>query len=337
MTLYVSLDDIWFNNNKLLDLTSEFVQKGGKFLFLDEVHKYEGWKQELKNIYDLYPFLNIVFTGSSLLEIIDSGADLSRRAVIYNLQGFSFREYLSVETGKTFEKLSLNQILKNHLAESALINKQVKPFQYFESYLKQGYYPYYQEQQDLYELRVGQVINMIMEIELPLLRNIEIGYVNKLKQLLMIIAESVPFMPNVSKLSERIGINRATLLSYLFYLEEIELTRNLFRNAKGISKLQKPAKIYLNNTNLIFVLANQNANPANRRETFFANQVGYAHNLLYTEQGDFLINEEITIEIGEKNKTNKQIKDKKETYIAADNIEYGFGDKIPLWLFGFLY
>jgi len=336
-TLYVSLDSVWFSNHSLLNLVSEFEQKGGKYLFLDEVHKYENWSQELKNIYDTYPLLKIVFTGASLLEILNARADLSRRAVIYTMQGFSFREYLSVETGMVFEKLSLGQILNNHLAEATKINEKIRPFQYFDNYLKHGYYPFYREQPDLYPMRLGEVVNMMLEVELPLLRNVEIAYISRIKQLLVIIAESVPFIPNISKLSEKINLNRATLLSYFHYLDEIGLIRNLFRETHGITKLQKPAKVWLENTNLAYLLAQKNANEGNLRETFFANQLSYRHHLLYTEKGDFLIDEKYTFEVGGKNKTDKQIKSVKNAYIVADEIEYGFANKIPLWLFGFLY
>lgn len=336
-TLYVSLDSVWFSHHSLLDLVREFEQKGGKYLFLDEVHKYENWTQELKNIYDTYPLLKIVFTGSSLLEILNARADLSRRAVIYTMQGFSFREYLSIETGMSFEKLTLEQILNNHQNEVSKINEKIRPFQHFDNYLKQGYYPFYREQPDLYPMRLGEVVNMMLEIELPLLRNVEIAYISRIKQLLVVIAESVPFIPNISKLSEKINLNRATLLSYFYYLDEIGLTRNLFRETHGISRLQKPAKVWLENTNLAFLLARENANEGNLRETFFANQLGYRHHLLYTEKGDFWVDEKYTFEVGGKNKTDKQIKSVENAYIVSDNIEYGFGNKIPLWLFGFMY
>ncbi len=253
------------------------------------------------------------------------------------MQGFSFREYIGLETGIIFKQLSLNQLIENHLKEASLINEVIKPFQYFDQYLKQGYYPFYKEQPELYQIRLGEVINMILEIELPLLRAVELSYIRKVKQLLVIISESVPFIPNVSKLSEKIGINRATLLSYLHYLDEIGLTRNLFKDANGISRLQKPSKIYLENTNLIFTLSKENANVGNIRETFFANQLAYHHQLSYTENGDFLIDEKYTFEIGGKNKNDRQIKESLNAFVAADDIEYGFKNKIPLWLFGFLY
>lgn len=336
-TLYVSLDDIWFNHHSLIELIRDFERQGGRYLFLDEVHKYSEWAQELKNIYDSYPNLKIVFTGSSLLEILNARADLSRRAVVYTMQGFSFREYIGVESGTLLKPLSLDQILENHIEVTQQINDKIKPFQYFESYIKHGYYPFYKEELDLYEMRLGEVVNMILEIELPLLRNVDMAYVTKVKQLLVIIAESVPFVPNVSKLSDKIGINRATLLSYLNYLDEIGLTHNLYKDAHGISKLQKPSKVYLENTNLIFLLARNNANIGNLRETFFSNQLSYRHSLGYTDLGDFLVDGQFTFEIGSKGKGHKQIKTVANSYVVADDILYASQNKIPLWLFGFLY
>ncbi|MDF2518662.1 MAG: family ATPase [Sphingobacterium sp.] len=335
--LYVSLDAVWFNNRSLLDLVYEFDQKGGKYLFLDEVHKYEGWAQLLKNIYDDYPEMKIVFTGSSLLEILNARADLSRRAIVYKMQGFSFREFLSLETNATFPVFSLDQLLQEHNNLAYEINDLVKPFQYFEKYLTYGYYPYYQEQLDLYAMRVMAVISMILEIELPLLRNVDIAYVTKIKQLLVIIAGSVPFVPNVSKLSEKIGISRTTLLSYLHYLDEIGLTHNLYKVGEGISQLQKPSKIFLENTNLSFLFAHENVNRGNLRETFFVNQLVFQHQVNFTDQGDFIVDEKYTFEIGGRNKPNKQIQGIENAYIAADDIEFGHQNKVPLWLFGFLY
>jgi predicted AAA+ superfamily ATPase len=336
-TLYVSLDSIWFSNNTLINLADDFVKKGGEYLFLDEVHRYDNWSQELKNIYDDYPMLKVVFTGSSLLQILNARADLSRRAITYTMQGLSFREYLSIETGQHFDKLTLESILSNHSKESALITAKVKPLYYFDRYLKQGYYPFYKEELDLYVPRLEEVINMMLEIELPLLRGLDLAYVHKIKQLLLIISESVPFIPNVSKLSTKIGIARSTLLLYFHYLDEIGLTINLFKESGGISKLQKPLKVYLENSNLMYALTSSAANTGNIRETFFANQLGYGHKIMYSDKGDFLINEKYVFEIGGKDKSRKQIEGIENSFIAADDIEYGFQNKIPLWLFGFLY
>lgn len=336
-SLYISLDTFGFKDRTLVGLADEFVRNGGKYLFLDEVHKYENWAQELKNIYDDHPELKVVFTGSSLLEILNARADLSRRAIVYYMQGLSFREFLEMETGQQFEKVSLEAILNNHLRIATQINSRVKPFQYFESYLKYGYYPFYKEDKDLYEQRLEEVINMMLEIELPLLRGVEVGLVPKIKQLIAIISESVPFIPNVSNLSAKIGVNRATMMTYLQYLEEVGLTINLQKEAKGTVKLQKPAKIYLENTNLMFTLSASKTNIGNARETFFANQVGYKNKLKHHEQTDFFVNDLYAFEIGGKDKSGKQTEGLENAYVVADDIEYGFQNKIPLWLFGFLY
>lgn len=336
-SLYVSLDSFSFRGKTLIGLADEFVLNGGKYLFLDEVHKYDNWAQELKNIYDDHPELKVVFTGSSLLEILNSRADLSRRAIVYHMQGLSFREYLEMETSQKFDTFTLEDILTNHIKIANLINSKIKPFRYFESYLKQGYYPFYKEDKDLYEQRLEEVINMMLEIELPLLRGVDIGLVSKIKQVLVIISESVPFTPNVTHLSQKMTVHRTTLMTYLHYLEEVGLTTNLQKEAKGSVKLQKPAKIYLENTNLMFVLSPSNANTGNARETFFANQVGYKNKLNYHEKTDFLVNNVYAFEIGGKDKTNKQIVGIENSFIVADGIEYGYQNKIPLWLFGFLY
>lgn len=337
LTLYVSLDSFAFRGKTLLGLADEFVRNGGKHLFLDEVHKYPNWAQELKNIYDDYSELQIVFTGSSLLEILNSRVDLSRRVVIYHMQGLSFREFIMLETGIYFAPLTLESILKDHLLLAGLINAKIKVFPHFEKYLKQGYYPFYREELDLYEHRVEEVINMMLEIELPLLRGMDIGLVPKIKQLLVIISESVPFVPNIVNLSQKIEIHRTTLMSYLFYLQELGLTYHLLKEARGSVRLQKPAKIYLDNTNLMYVLSSFSANRGNVRETFFANQVGYKHKISFHEKTDFLVDNTYAFEIGGKDKSKKQITGIENAYIVSDEIEYGYQNKIPIWLFGFLY
>lgn len=335
--LYVSLDNIWFSNNSLIDLVDYFVKRGGTHLFLDEVHKYPEWSVVIKNIYDEYPSVHIVFTGSSLLEIIKARADLSRRALVYELPGLSFREFLQFETGLFFPSVSLHDIMQDHVDLTQKIVSQVKPFAHFDNYLTYGYYPYYREAIHDYPQRLGETILMIMEQELPFLRNVEPSYVPKLKQLLAIIAESAPFIPNITKLSERIGINRQTFITYLTYLEQANLIHLLYRETKGIGLLQKPDKIFLDNTNLMYVLGNQNPSVGTLRETFMINQLFRVTKVQYSPQSDFLIEDSLTIEVGGKNKTRKQLKGLLEAYIAADNLEHGHGKTIPLWLFGFLY
>ena len=337
--LYVSLDDIWFSDNKLVDLADGFVKLGGKQLFLDEVHKYPGWSGELKNIYDDLPELKIVFTGSSLLEIMNARFDLSRRAIVYRMQGLSFREYLYFEAGVRLNTHSLNEILDNHVIISSEVTSVIRPLKHFSKYLSEGYYPFYKEIPELYFIRLGEILNMIIEIELPLLRNVDISYSSKLKQMLLIISESAPFIPNISKLSERIGINRNTFISYLNLLSEAGLLRNLYRHAHGITRLQKPEKVFLENTNIAYALSNNLPEKGNIRETFFANQVSHSHSLTIPEKGDFLADNIQIFEIGGRSKNYKQINSSIEMkgFIASDDIEFGNGNKIPLWMFGFLY
>jgi len=335
--LYASMDDIYFTDNTLIDFATSFARQGGKRLFLDEVHKYQNWSQEIKNIYDDLPELKVVFTGSSLLEIINARADLSRRAIVYKIQGLSYREYLVLSLSIQFDVFPIEDILFHNAEITEIINQKIKPLQYFAHYLSNGYYPFFKESETLYHARLAEVVNMIIEFELPLLRGVDIAYTNKLKQLLYIIAQSVPFVPNISKLSERIGINRTTLITYLNYLQEAGITRNLYKQAGGITQLQKPEKIYLENTNLAYTFTSEKPNTGNLRESFLANQTGFQHQLTYPEQGDLIIDQKYLIEAGGSKKTNKQITGIQNSFIAADDIEFGYDNKVPLWLFGFLY
>lgn len=336
-TLYVSLDNIWFAEHRLVSLADSFAKRGGRFLLIDEVHKYPTWSQEIKNIYDDYPELRVVFTGSSLLEILNRRADLSRRAVAYTMRGLSFREYINMTQGLNLPSVSLPDMLSRHADLAAEIVGQVKPFKFFDDYLRHGYYPFFKEGEGNYYARIQEIVNMIIELELPLLRGVEVAYTSKLKQLLFIVAQAVPFIPNVTKLSERIGVNRNTLLSYLHYLSQSGLTHSIFKPAQGISLLQKPDKLFLDNPNLMYVLSEEKPNVGNLRETFFVSQLSQGHKVEYTEKGDFLVNGKLTFEVGGKSKDAHQIRAVKNAFIVSDNIEYGTGNRIPLWLFGFLY
>ncbi|MCF8238126.1 MAG: AAA family ATPase [Saprospiraceae bacterium] len=335
--LYLNLDDMWFTTNDLRELVEWFAKRGGRYLYLDEVHKYPHWSQTIKNIYDDHPGLQIVFTGSSMLEMLNARADLSRRALSYRIQGLSFREFLNVTLGTDFTAYSLDQILQNPEEISREIVGKIRPLQYFADYLSAGYYPFFLEDHVHYHSRIEEVVRFILDVELPQLRGTDIANIPKLKQLLQIIAELVPFTPNVSKLAERMHIERNTLATYLHYLSEAQLTLNLFKQSKGITRLQKPDKIYLENANLLYALAPQNVNLGSTRETFFINQLNDAHTLTYAEKGDFNVDDKYTFEIGGKHKTYRQIAKLKNAFIAADDIEYGVGQKIPLWMFGFLY
>lgn len=335
--IYVSLDDMYFAENSLLEFADEFVSKGGEHLFVDEVHKYPNWSVELKNIYDYHPKLRVVFTGSSLLEILNSRADLSRRALVFNLQGLSFREFLLFRHNIRTDSLSFEDVLSNHTEIALDISNKFKPLAYFDEYLKTGYFPFFDGNRSLYYKQLQEVVNMILEIELPLLRNTDISIVSKIKQLLLIISRSVPFKPNISSIADKVNVTRKTILDYITYLNDAGILSLIYKDSHGVSLLQKPEKIYLDNTNLAYMLADDTPNIGNIRETFFLNQVSQNHDVGYSEKGDFFVDNKYTFEIGGKNKTNKQIMDIPDAYRVVDNIEYGYDKTIPLWLFGFLY
>lgn len=335
--LYISLDDIYFSSYKLIEVADQFYKKDGRSLFIDEIHKYQNWSQEVKNIYDSYPDLKVVFSGSSILQIHKGKADLSRRAVMYTLEGLSFRKYLEIQLNKTFNKYSLEDILKDHHDISIEITKEIKPLAYFYDYLKYGFYPYYLQGTGTYLQKLLNTINVVLETDIPLYNNVDLKYIPKLRQLLYMFAISVPFEPNISRLSSILEISRNTIMIYLEYLQNAKLINLLGYAGKGYQLISKPAKIYLNNTNLMYAIAPENVNIGSLRETFFYNQLNSIHKVESSVKGDFLVDGKYIFEVGGKNKTYTQIKDLKEAYIAADMIEHGSGNKIPLWLFGFLY
>ena len=335
--LYVSLDNIWFSNNRLFDLAGDFDKMGGKYLFLDEVHKYGNWSQEIKNIYDSFPDIKVVFTGSSMLEIYKGNADLSRRASHYVLRGMSFREFLIFDQNIEFEVLTLEDILLNHIKIACDINQQIKPLPLFYRYLKEGYYPYYKVENEMYRERLLHIINVILENDLPSVEKIEIHTIKKIKQLLFVLAQRVPFTPNINELSTIIEVSRKSLLNYLFFLEKAQLLNLLQQDVSGLKILSKPEKIYLNNTNLVYALESEKPDIGNLRETFFFNQLKAVNEITSAKKADFTVNNKYTFEVGGKNKGHQQIMGLDNAYLALDNQEYGFGNKIPLWLFGMLY
>ena len=335
--LYVSLDDPYFYNHTLLDLADNFVAQGGEHLFIDEVHKYKDWAVEIKKIYDYHPGLKVVFTGSSLLQILNARADLSRRALAYTMQGLSFREFLEFKYNIKSEPISFEDILKNHSEIALEIVKKYKPLKYFNEYLRVGYFPFYEGNEVFYYKRLSEIINMIIELEIPLLRKTDMSKVPKIKQLLAIISQSVPFKPNITALAKKIDISRNSLLEYIHGLSDAGIVKTVSKDAFGVSLLQKPNKLYLENTNYMFALQPVQANIGTLRETFFLNQLSENHTVTYPDAGDFFIDEKYLFEIGGKNKTRKQIAGIENTFTVSDNIEFGVGNKIPLWLFGFLY
>ena len=335
--LYVSLDHIWFSGNRLYDLAGEFEKMGGKFLFIDEIHKYENWSQEIKNIYDCFPNLQVVFTGSSILEIYKGNADLSRRAVHYHLNGLSFREFILFEKEIDFQAITLEDLLNNHLSYASQINEKIRPIPLFQQYLREGYYPYYKEDIEIYADRLLHTINVILDTDLPSVENIEIHTIKKIKQLLFIIARRVPFSPNIKELASLIEVSRISLLNYLTYLEKAQLLNMLQQDVSGLRILSKPEKIYLNNTNLAYALESEKPNIGNLRETFFYNQLKTVSDVTSAPRADFTINNKYIFEVGGQSKGHEQIIGQENGYLALDNIEYGVGNRIPLWLFGMLY
>jgi len=335
--LYVSLDDIYFSENKLVYFAEDYHKKGGNYLFLDEVHKYPNWSQELKNIYDNLPDLKVVFTSSSALDIYRGSHDLSRRAMVYHLPGLSFREFIELRYKIEFPIFTLNEILT--IDEKIIwgIIEKIKPMKLFPEYLKSGYYPFFNEAKNNYLERLLLTINLVLESDLPSIYNLNYYSVQKIRKMLAVVSRIAPFKPNVQKLAAQSGISRDSLLKYLFYLEKAQIIKWLGKDTFGINYLNKPDKLYLNNTNLMYALTSETTNIGTLRETFFLNQLSVNHKINYPKVGDFLVDGEYLFEVGGISKTRKQILDIKNAFIAADNIEYRFENKIPLWLFGFLY
>lgn len=335
--LYASLDNIWFFRHSLLELADEFHKMGGKTLFLDEVHKYPTWSVEIKNIYDSYPDMKVVFTGSSLLEIHKGEADLSRRAVIYHLHGLSFREFLMFEYGHKVEKVTLSDILTRHVEIAMNVGKVIKPLVAFKEYLSYGYYPFYKEDKVLYHEKLLATLNIILDVDLPSTEKIDYYSIGKMKKLFAILAELVPYIPNVSALSKELEVTRISLLNYLFYLQKTQGLLLLDKEASGIKQLAKPEKIYLGNTNYAYALGGDKTDVGNVRETFFFNQTRVRHAVTYSPKVDFILDGTYSFEIGGKNKTKEELREVPNGYLALDNIEVGYGNQIPLWIFGLMY
>ena len=335
--VYLSLDNTYFTENKLVDFVDDFVKNGGEYLLLDEVHHYTNWSIELKNIYDNYKGLTVLYTGSSLLHLTKGRADLSRRTVMDTLLGFSFREYVNITEGFDFEALSLVDIVGNHVEIATKLFARIKPIVKYKEYLKYGYYPFFLHNKESYPFKLAEITNQILEADLPQFAKINYSNVKKLKQVLYAISESVPFKPNITKLSAQIAISKNTLMDYMHYLKEALLIDFLYSEKSGFSKISKPEKIYLYHPNLMFSITNNNTNIGNMRESFFLNQVSANNVVNYTKKGDFIVNNKYIFEVGGKNKKYNQIANIENSYLVLDDIEIGFRNQIPLWLMGFLY
>jgi len=328
--LYASADDLYFSDNRLYDLADNFYKSAGEYLFIDEIHKYPNWSRELKNIYDSFPTLKVVFTGSSILDILKGSSDLSRRALIYNLQGLSFREYLKLFHNYEYRAYSLEEIVNNEVKLTDIKH----PLPLFKDYLKRGYYPFALE--DEVDIRLGQVIVQTLEVDIPQYANLNVGTSRKLKHLLSIIAESVPFKPNFSKISQIINVSRNSLDDYFSYMEKAGLISQLRNEFAGLRGLGKVEKVYLDNTNIIYNLVGDKSNSGNVRETFFFNQMRLYNKIKSSKKSDFIV-EEYTFEVGGKSKQQKQIEQDGKSFIVKDDIEFGYLNVIPLWAFGFNY
>ena len=338
--LYCSADSGYFTEHSLVDTAIQFVQTGGTHLFIDEIHKYENWSRELKEIYDLFRHLHVVVSGSSLIQFNNGQADLSRRLIEYEMPGLSFREFLWFETGIELQPVSLEQLLSDPAGVCLNIVRKLRPLEFFNNYLQTGYYPYYFEEKGVYQHKVQNTVNYIIESELTAYRNLDVGNTRKVKALLQILSQIVPFQVDISKISRNIGIQRPTTLKYMKNLEEAKLIRRLFTDLMTTSDLQKPDKILLDNPNLIYTLSSITPEIGTIRESFFCNQLaGAGHKIEYggLKTGDFRIDKNTIIEVGGPDKGLDQIKNEPTAYIAADGIESAYLRKIPLWAFGFLY
>ena len=338
-TLYISLDDLYFREHAFSEVADAFHKQGGRYLFADEVHKYPNWQQEVKNTYDFFPDLRLVVSGSSILALQQSQADLSRRLLRYQLPELSFREFIALKEGMELPVISLEAVIsKSNALVDEILQKIPSPLKLFTEYVAFGAYPFFVEGKEEYLIRVNQLINVIIDYDLPEAKTIETATQAKLKKLLYILSISVPFKPNIAKLAMQIETSRTRLLEMLHLLEKAQLLHNLKSNVHGTSLMNKPEKIFLRNTSLIMALAEGQPNRGNLRETFFLSQlVNAGHKVTYPKTGDFRVDGRYLFEIGGKNKARKQIIKEEQAFVAADNIEYGSQNKIPLWLFGFLY
>lgn len=335
--LYVALDDLFFSENTLYSLAEKFAKIGGKIILIDEVHKYPNWSRELKLVYDDFTNLKVIFTSSSMLEIYKGESDLSRRAVTYNLAELSFREYLLLYEKIELPVLNLQEILKNHTSISLALVEQFPPFKYFSKYLKIGNYPYFENNEEEYYQKLRNTVNLILEVDLQTTENLDFHTLAKLKRLLFVISSNVPFTPNIQKISDTIQLNRNALVRALQLLDRASLIRMIYKQTRSISLLNKPDKIWLHNTNLMFAISGEHLEIGTIRETFFMQNLAHNHELSLPGKGDILVDNTYLFEIGGKNKSKKQIAQLENAFVVKDGIEVGFQNSIPLWLFGFLY
>ncbi|MFO7790671.1 MAG: AAA family ATPase [Bacteroidales bacterium] len=335
--LYVALDDLFFTDNSLYRLAEEFEKYGGELLLLDEVHKYPGWSRELKLIYDDFPRLQVIFSSSSILDIYRGESDLSRRAITYTLKELSFREYMFFHHDIQLPHYTLENLIKAHENISLDLVNQIKPLKYFRQYKKHGAYPFYNGDENEYYQQIKNIINLILEVDLPAVKPIEYVNITKIKRLLYVLAVNVPFTPNISRLSEKTGLPRNALVQALQLLNRAEIIHILYKQSRSISLLNKPDKIWLNNASLSYALSDGKPDEGSLRESFFVSQLNGLHTVSLADKGDFMVDNTYIFEVGGKNKSQKQIKGLKNAFVVKDNVETGVLNNIPLWLFGLLY
>ena len=335
-TLYASLDDLWFANQSLIDLVDWADQHGIRRLYLDEVHRYEQWSETLKNIYDSYPDMSIVYTSSSLLMMDHGRVDLSRRQTSYTLHGLSFREFLAYENILHADPIPLEDLLHNHVHHAMQTLRDIKVAPLFEAYLHHGYYPFYHEAGDDFAPRLRETVSIVIDNDLPTVENMTFDTLQKVRKLVMIISERVPFEPNMSELWKQLSTNNDLGLRMLYALDKAQILSLLTSKAKNYKFLHKPDKIFLGNPNLMHVLCTT-VNKGNERETFFNSQLTVAHDVKCPQKGDFLIDDKYLFEVGGRKKSFEQIADVPDSFLAVDDTEIGHGNRIPLWLFGFTY
>lgn len=329
-SLYISADHSYFNTHTLVETADQFVREGGEWLYIDEVHKYQGWSKELKQIYDTHPELHTFFTGSSMLDILDGEADLSRRALMFNMQGLSFREYLAMFHGVNTPVRTLGDVIAGNVA----INGLPHPIPYFTRYLREGYYPFSKEGH--FQQRLQQVIRLTMEVDIPQYANMTPATSRKLRRMLSVIAGNVPYKPEATALANEVKVSRNDISTYLLYMEKAGMIGQLRDETGGMRGLGKTEKVYLDNPNIIYALSGDNANIGNVRETFFYNQTRVGQDVTSSKVSDFTIGK-YTFEVGGAKKKHKQVKDVPNAYIVRDDTEYANGDILPLWGFGLLY
>lgn len=330
--LYINLNSFYFTGRKISGFADEFHKRGGKLLIFDQIHKYPNWAEELRECYDNLPDLKVIFTASPVLRIIEDNEFLKDVAKVYHLPGLSFREFLNYKTKQNFNKFTFDEIMQNHVEIATEITNKVKPLAYFEEYLQHGYYPYFLDRQSYFSEDLLKHINLALEIDVTYLNQIELKYLPKLRKLLFVIANEVPFTPNVSRLSNEIETSRATIMNYLRYLKNARLINMLYTNGDE-DQQKKPTKVYLQNTNILNTVAPGNSDNATFRQTFFYNQVSTKNSVKSVNGFDFKVNENYLFTVG--GKYNEPAR--ANGYAAADRIEVGEGRKVPLWLFGFLY